>query len=405
MNPFQQVEIQTGSRMHFGLICGTQQTGWMFGGVGLMVQQPGWHIRISSITGNADAAQNATKPHQNHPQQTATIVRPEAGQILQPMWPAVACRVQQAWQVVIDKLPTAQLPELAAGAVQLQVLQAPPLHSGFGAGTQLTLALASAAQVLWGNGRSDSVSHISRQLGRAGRSAIGTEGFERGGFIVDAGQQTALDVDRSDSKSDAENGNANSKQEDTHPAADGQNQRSLQRIAIPKDWRFIIVRPATQTGISGDTERAFFAQRQTMTADDVRQLSGLIVNDMLPAVRESNFAKFAVSVDTYGRIAGKFYASTQGDVFAHPQMNALAAWLKHQHIYGAAQSSWGPGICIPAESPDHAQHIAACVQSMTADTQTDITITQGLNRGATIRSVAPETDSKYCSDSARGTLA
>ncbi len=401
MNRIQQVEVQTGSRMHFGLICGTQQTGWMFGGVGLMVQQPGWHIRVSSITGNAAPTQASAASLQNHPQYAATIVPAEESQVLPPRWPEVACRVQKAWQVVVDNLPTMQLQQHPTSSVQLQVFRAPHLHSGFGAGTQLTLGLASAAQVLWGHGRSGSVLHIARQLGRAGRSAVGTEGFERGGFIVDAGQQTAPAADCFDFKSDT----SNSRPENIHPDVGSQNQRSLQRFAIPENWRFIIVRPATQTGISGDTERAFFAQRQAMPADDVRQLAGLIVNDMLPAVRESDFRKFAVSVDTYGRIAGRFYASTQGDVFAHPQMNELAAWLKHQHIYGAAQSSWGPGICIPAESTDHAQDIAARVQCMTAGTETDIIITQGLNRGATIRSVAPEPGSKDSRDSTRGTLA
>ena len=349
MNPISSVEIHTGSRMHFGLICGTAQTGWVFGGVGLMVQQPGWRVRLCLCT----TTNSSTSNHD----------RPEASQIIdrQSCLPNdVAPRVHKAWQSVINQLDWNQ------DAVQLQkdtrvhVLQAPPLHSGFGAGTQLTLGLTAAAQVLWSRGRSGSMLQLAHQLGRAGRSAVGTEGFERGGFIVDFGES--------------------SKPSDP---------RQLQRIAIPEDWRFVIVRPQRITGISGETEAAFFKRRQTMSSEEVRQLSGLIIDNLVPAVQQSDFEAFAISLERYGNTAGHFYAATQGDVFAHPQMNELAKWLTRQQIHGAAQSSWGPGICIPANSDSHAQTIVKNICGFLGELLADITITAPLNRGATVLSEAP----------------
>ena len=40
------IQICTGARLHFGLILGTETTGWVFGGVGLMLQQPGWQLSL-----------------------------------------------------------------------------------------------------------------------------------------------------------------------------------------------------------------------------------------------------------------------------------------------------------------------------------------------------------------------
>jgi predicted sugar kinase len=53
------IQVRTGARLHFGLILGSDSTGWVFGGVGLMLQQPGWQLALQP-TAAAAAAASAT---------------------------------------------------------------------------------------------------------------------------------------------------------------------------------------------------------------------------------------------------------------------------------------------------------------------------------------------------------
>ncbi|MFM7834817.1 MAG: hypothetical protein ACKPJD_23720, partial [Planctomycetaceae bacterium] len=51
------LQVRTGSRLHFGLILGDEATGWVFGGVGLMLQQPGWELQLEPLTAGGGAAE------------------------------------------------------------------------------------------------------------------------------------------------------------------------------------------------------------------------------------------------------------------------------------------------------------------------------------------------------------
>jgi predicted sugar kinase len=55
------VDVTTGSRLHFGLICGTKSTGWEFGGIGMMLRKPGW--RLSLVSDSAKNDQITASPH------------------------------------------------------------------------------------------------------------------------------------------------------------------------------------------------------------------------------------------------------------------------------------------------------------------------------------------------------
>ena len=142
------IRVTTGSRLHFGLIGLGADAPRRFGGVGLMVQDPGLCVCASpaaewSASGPLaeralDFAQRfAESAHCNHPQ-------------------------------------------------HLVVQQAPAQHVGLGTGTQLGLAVGRALATACGLNLT--ATQLAAHVGRGLRSALGIHGFERGGFLVDGGK-------------------------------------------------------------------------------------------------------------------------------------------------------------------------------------------------------------------------
>ena len=320
------VEVITGSRLHLGLICGTPQTGWRFGGVGVMLQQPCWRIAIRNTTAAVDQISASSE---------------------------TTGRVAEFLQKIRHTL--------SLSAVELSVKSEVPFHTGLGGGTQLGLAIAAAAELLANHRAVHDPYRLADLAQRAERSAIGTVGFRDGGFLIDHGV----------------------------PDTDSQP-RKVERIAMPEAWRFVLIRPSNAQGLCGDRERSFFHQRTIMSKSLVESLVSRINDCLVPAIRNEEFERFSVSIEEYGDAVGRFYASEQGDIFAHPVIRRLVAMLRAAGIHGAAQSSWGPGISIPASSIEHARSIVDRIPPELDGTQLRVDIAEPLNTGASLRTECPE---------------
>jgi beta-RFAP synthase len=323
------VEIATGSRLHFGLICGTPDTNWRFGGIGVLLRQPSWRITMKKAATSFD--------HISASSETTT-------------------RVVEFLQKIRMKLP---LP-----AVDISVRSEVPFHTGLGSGTQLALALAAAAELVANHQAVHDPFHLADIAQRAERSAIGTVGFRDGGFLIDYGLPGSKWLPR-----------------------------KVERVQIPDGWRFVLVRPMNAQGLCGEQERSFFNQRATMPGTLVESLANRIHDDLLPALRGMKFNEFSASLEEYGDAVGQFYASEQGDIFAHPVIRKIVTMLRGAGIHGATQSSWGPGISIPAASTEHAQAIVDQVPAELHGTQVRVDVSEPLNTGATICSFSPEVSS------------
>jgi len=320
------IEVSTGSRLHFGLICGTIETGWRFGGIGMMLRNPAWRISLESAGIEQDEI----------------VASPEA-----------TSRTAEFLEQIRTRIP---LPP-----VKIAISAEVPFHTGLGGGTQLGLALAAATELLSTRRASHDPYQLAQLAQRAERSAVGTAGFRDGGFLIDHGLPS-----------------------------DASHRRQVDRIAIPEDWRFVLVRPTEAQGLSGDQERSFFNQRIHMPDPLVKQLAEQINFDLAVSLRDQRFDNFETGLESYGNAVGQFYATEQGDVFAHPAIRVLVDQLRAQGIHGAAQSSWGPGICIPARSITHARSIVDLVPSTIENTALTTLISEPLNTGATLRTSSPE---------------
>ncbi|MDB5308254.1 MAG: beta-RFAP synthase [Gemmataceae bacterium] len=152
------------SRLHFGLfhVPDDRPARWpgldgtvgapvrAFGGVGLMIDQPG----------------------------VVVTARPATSWQFEG---TLASRAQVFAHRYLEALPAPARPS------QLLVEQCPAEHTGLGVGTQLGLAVARALALETGYAELSAV-QLAQRVGRGERSAIGVHGFDRGGLIVEPGK-------------------------------------------------------------------------------------------------------------------------------------------------------------------------------------------------------------------------
>lgn len=154
MSASRQITIRTGARLHFGLWAWGPGHERQFGGVGMIVEQPRFELRLTPAN-----AFEAAGPLAERMRRTAERYGERRS------WPTMpACR--------------------------LEAVVLPPQHAGFGVGTQLSLAVAQGLAAWAGDGPQPAT-ELAVATGRGRRSAIGTHGFAAGGLVVDAGKRAS----------------------------------------------------------------------------------------------------------------------------------------------------------------------------------------------------------------------
>lgn len=290
------VRVETGSRLHIGPLAVGATAGRQFGGLGLMIDQPGFELTAEYLASDAEN-DLLDIPACHREAAERTLSRARAGSV------AGALR-----------------------SIRLGLQHSIPAHAGLGSGTQLALAIGRALAEL--EGASPSAAELAARVGRGTRSAIGTEGFDRGGLILDGGKR-----------------------------APDQLGVIAARIDMP-DWRIVLIVPQDATGISGPAERQAFGQLSPMPAETTDRLCRLVLMGLLPAVRENDFAAASESLYDYGRAVGEYFAPVQGGVYAHPAMREVVPLIRSWGTCGVGQTSWGPSLF--ALAPEDAAAAELC---------------------------------------------
>ena len=281
--PKMTITVQTGARLHFGLLAVQAASGRNFGGVGLMVQSPGCVLSVEASERDeffADAE--------------------------------IAARLTDWRDEYRSRCPREHRPL----ACHIRVTQTIPSHAGLGSGTQTALALA-AALAHFGDEQNVSALELARRVGRGARSALGIHGFEQGGLLVEGGKRRPDEISP-----------------------------LVARLEFPSDWRVLLVMPNDRRGLSGDVERAAFTKLTPMPAVLTETLCRIVLMELLPAVASADFPAAAAALREFGQLNGSHFAPVQGGVFADPQMSELAQCLAEQGCVGIGQSSWGPTLWI-----------------------------------------------------------
>jgi len=244
--------------------------------------------------------------------------------------PAVTVAAEPAATVAADdhlarEYATRAVDLLDVRGAAVEVREALPRHVGLGSGTQL--ALSTLVAVARAHGRTVDPRAMAPEMGRGGRSGVGVAGFERGGFVVDAGHPTGRFTEARPADGDW-----------TVPPV-------VARHDVPADWRFLLVRPDADPGRNGDGEddamRRVVEDADPAVADEI---AVLVTGRLLPAVAGGSLPAFGAAVAELGRLNGAWYADEQGGVYRPPVGSVVDALGDHRAVEGAGQSSWGPTV-------------------------------------------------------------
>jgi len=202
--------------------------------------------------------------------------------------------------------------------VNIFIEAAIPEHVGLGSGTQMSLAVGSALNELYGLGLT--IREIAALTERGLRSGIGIGIFEHGGLVVDGGRgENTL----------------------TPPV--------LVRMDLPEAWCFILVFDERGQGLHGQQEIQAFRRLPPFPQAEAARLCHLLLMQGLPAVPEQDIATFGHVISQLQQSVGAHFAAAQGGVFASAEVATAMSWLAKRGAVGIGQTSWGPtGFCMVA---------------------------------------------------------
>ncbi|MDP6466209.1 MAG: hypothetical protein QF918_00610 [Pirellulaceae bacterium] len=236
---------------------------------------------------------------------------------------------------------------------RIDVLHTPRSHIGLGSGTQLGLAVAAGLNRLFD--REMSIIETARSVGRGLRSAVGTYGFFQGGLIWERGKTN---------------------RETISPLE--------KRVAIPDSWRFVVICPKQQVGLSGEGEQSAMACLPPVPAQTQDRLSGIVENHILPALARRACDEFGEAVFQYGRGSGEAFAPIQGGAYNGAKLEQLVERIRASGGVGVGQSSWGPALYVIVPSDRNAKIIIDQLREAGDLEDTDIWISRPDNQGARI---------------------
>jgi beta-ribofuranosylaminobenzene 5'-phosphate synthase len=247
-------------------------------------------------------------------------------------------------------------------SARLMIEEASPEHAGFGSGTQLGLAVASALARL--HGRAVSTPELAAAIGRGARSGIGIGAFDLGGFILDGGLRRGQEI----------------------PPVTA-------RLAFPASWRILLLLDRARGGLHGEAERAAFGALPLFPAALADRLCRLVLMALLPGLAEADFSAVANALGEIQARVGDYFSAAQNGRFSSPAVAEALAWLGAQGIAGVGQSSWGPTGFALFESAAAAAATAERLRDRPGAPRLDLHIVAARNRGAEItmgRSAARE---------------
>jgi beta-RFAP synthase len=317
------VTVAAPSRLHFGMFSFGQPGVRQFGGVGAMISAPGVQLTIT-----ADDRLDVIVPGNDAP--LVETVTKYVRNIEQAGWLGGAARSR------------------------IEVNSIPRRHVGLGSGTQLALAMAAGLNALV-DGPPRTPEELAKAVRRGQRSAIGTHGFARGGLLVEAGKLAP---------------------EEISPL--------VSRVELPNAWRWVLVCPPSEVGLSGDAERRAFDKLPPVPRETTDALCRRAFLELVPAAATADFARFSDALYDFGHAAGLCFASQQAGAFASPRVAALVEQIRNLGIHGVAQTSWGPTIAALVRGESAANSLVQQLQNLPGAADLEITIAAPENRGAQI---------------------
>jgi beta-RFAP synthase len=316
-----EIVVSTGARLHFGLFAHGGVRRRQFGGIGVMVDQPGFVVSAGPAPDD---------------------------ELHCGLWQG---RVEE----LLLRLRTSRPDGSTSWPMRLEIVRSPAPHMGLGSGTQLAMAVAKICSIMDCEIEAPAV-ELARRAARGLRSAVGIYGFQHGGLLVEGGK-----------------------------CAPDEISPLVARVDFPDEWRFVLARPRGTAGLSGTDESNGFARLGPMPQTLTNRLCGIALTEILPSAIERDFAGASDAIGRFGRLVGEYFAPVQGGVFAHDQMRRLAERLSLRGIRGVGQTSWGPTLFILCPGASFARDLADELTHDPPGGDCEFTIVAPLNRGAAVQ--------------------
>ena len=257
----------------------------------------------------------------------------------------------------MKKVAESVLPE--GKGVKINVEQLIPAHVGFGSGTQTSLAVAAAVNELYGLEKS--VRELAFAVKRGGTSGIGVTAFEKGGFVVDGGHRFK--------DKGAFLPSAASK---VPPGP------VLFREDFP-DWDIVVALP-NEKGMHDQEEIETFKKFCPLPIEEVREISHIVLMQMMPAVIEGDIESFGAAINHVQTVGFNKRESLIWPGF----VKSIASFLRSQ-CYGAGVSSFGPVVYALVDNREEGRRLQTEVQKMLDESVGGVTMmTRAKNSGAEI---------------------
>ncbi len=212
------------------------------------------------------------------------------------------------------------------GGAEILIKRSYPSHIGLGSGTQLMLGVGTAISKIYG--LEIPSREIARIMGRGGTSGIGTEAFEKGGFIIDCGRSIKEKPEFLPSS-----------------ASDAKPPPIVARYNFPP-WKIALVTPRGLE-VHGRVEVDIFKRHCPIYKEDVRELSHHILMKTIPSVLEEDIQNFGDSINEIQNMGFKKIEVRLQDKAVR---NLLT--LCQKYSFGAGLSSFGPTIYCVVEDDD-----------------------------------------------------
>ncbi len=223
--------------------------------------------------------------------------------------------------------------EYNISGVAINVIDEYRAHVGLGAGTAVSLAVASGISRLFDLNLE--LDELARLTGRGGTSGIGVAAYRSGGFIVDGGHKNKASFLPSSASS-------------TYGLPP-----VLMRYEFP-EWDVVLAIPNLQ-GASDVPEVDIFQQQCPIPLNEVQALCHVILMEMLPAVVEKDVERFGRSINHVQTLGFK-----RRELALQPFCKDLIDFMNENGALGAGMSSFGPTVYAISDE----KHLQSVVQRL-----------------------------------------
>lgn len=317
--------ISAPSRLHFGLFSIGNLTERMYGGMGMMIHSP--RTRVHARTA---------------PQLSYTDERSQSSLT------SIVNRWFQSNLILMRSLNIHRVDELP---IELCLGSTAPSHSGFGSGTQTSLATALLVTKMLKLPQ-PSAEELAASVDRGKRSAIGSHGFLQGGVLVDEGKTDQTPLAPLDL-----------------------------RVEFPEDWRIVTILSHSSRPVFGHHEREAFEQLPPTAVAEREFMTRLVKQVVIPALLEQDYPTFGEALYEFGRRSGQMFQNIQGGPYNGEQIAAIVQSARDLGCLATGQSSWGPCVYAILPSPTEADNLLRRLHLKFGKSVT-IEISEGDNQGA-----------------------